>query len=161
MLFYRFHCLCFISFPSVHTSLIKVHFYFPQYTIHLIHFIYHCSSRPYLSYLVALTLHGHSRLLSVSLFTQSPLWKLTTYDCRQINFQSQIGIRCLKLNSGDFTTLCLFILNKKAEITAQNTHANGLFVGDSSMISRLISVEKNADVSRTQCVSSFVILGYA
>ena len=39
---------CFISFPSVHTSLIMFHFYFLQLTVHLIHFIYHSPSRSYL-----------------------------------------------------------------------------------------------------------------
>ena len=54
MLQYGFHCSCFISFPSVHTSLFVFHliffsphfilhisFHFLQSTVHLIHFIYH------------------------------------------------------------------------------------------------------------------------
>ena len=41
MLDYQLDCSCFISFPSVHTSFIIFHFYFLQFTIHLIHFIYH------------------------------------------------------------------------------------------------------------------------
>ena len=47
VLHYRLHCLCFISFPSVHTSLIMFHFYFLQSTVHLIHFICHSPSRSY------------------------------------------------------------------------------------------------------------------
>ena len=46
------HCSCFNSFPSVRTSLIMFHFY----------------------------LHSPSHS-SVSLFRQSCLWKLTTYEC--------------------------------------------------------------------------------
>ena len=38
------HCSCFISFPSVHTSVIIFHFYFLQSTVHLIHFIYQSPS---------------------------------------------------------------------------------------------------------------------
>ena len=94
MLHYWLHCSYFISFPSVHISLFMLHlisfsphiidhvsFHFRQLIVHLIHFIYH--SRPYshLPYLVVLMLPGHSTLLSVSLFNQSRLWKLTTYDC--------------------------------------------------------------------------------
>ena len=81
-----FHCSCFISFPSVHTSLIMFHFYFLQPTVSLIHFTQHCPSCSYLPYLVVFTLHGHSISLSVSLFSQSRLWKLATYKCLQINF---------------------------------------------------------------------------
>ena len=75
------HCSCFISFPSVHTSLIMFHFYFLQSTVHLIHFTYHSPSRSCLPYLVVFILHGHSTSLSVSLFSQSHLWKLMTYEC--------------------------------------------------------------------------------
>ena len=81
------HCSCFIWFLSVHTSLIMFHFYFLQSTFYLIYFIYHSPSHSYLPYLVTLILHGHSTLLSVSHFSQSPLWKLTSYKCLQINFQ--------------------------------------------------------------------------
>ena len=81
VLHYQLHCLCFISFPSVHTSLIMFHFYFLQSTVHLIHFTYHSPSRSCLPYLVVFILHGHSTSLSVSLFSQSGLWKLTTYEC--------------------------------------------------------------------------------
>ena len=42
---------------------------------------HHSPSHSHLPYLVALILHGHSTLLSVSLFSQSRLWKLTTYEC--------------------------------------------------------------------------------
>ena len=81
MLYYRIHCSCFISFPWVHTSLIMFHFYFLQSTVHLIHFTYHSPSRSCLPYLVVFILHGHSTSLSVSLSSQSRLWKLTTYEC--------------------------------------------------------------------------------
>ena len=67
------HCSCFISFHPVHTSLIMFHFYFLQSTVHLIHFIYYSPSHSYLPYLVWIILHGHSSLLSVSLFSQSRL----------------------------------------------------------------------------------------
>ena len=69
MLHYLFHCSCFISFPSVHTSLIMFHFYFLQSTVHLIRFIYHSPSRSNLPHLVPLILHGHSTLLSVSILS--------------------------------------------------------------------------------------------
>ena len=75
------HCSCFISLPQVHTSLIMFHFYFLQSTVHLIHFTYHSPSRSCLPYLVVFILHGHSTSLSVSLSSQSRLWKLTTYEC--------------------------------------------------------------------------------
>ena len=65
MLHYRLHCSCFISFSSVHTSLIMFHFYFLQSTVHLIYFIYDSPSRSCLPYLVAFILHGHSTSLSV------------------------------------------------------------------------------------------------
>ena len=100
--------LTFHLISSVHTSLVMFHFL--QSTAHLIHFIYHS---PYLPYLVVFILHGHSTLLSVSLYSQSRLWKLTAYECLQINFKSQIDIHYLKLNSSGFATPCLFILNKK------------------------------------------------
>ena len=80
------HCSCFISFLLVHTSLIMFHFYFLQSTVHLINFTCHSPSRSYLPYLVVFILHGHSPSLSVSLFSQSCLWKLTTYKYLQINF---------------------------------------------------------------------------
>ena len=73
--------LHFISFPSVHTSLIMFHFYFLQSTVHLIHFIYHNPSCSYLPYLVVFILHGYSTSLSASLFRQSLLWKLAIYKC--------------------------------------------------------------------------------
>ena len=81
VLHYRLDRSCFISFPSVHTSLIIFHFYFLHRTVHLSYFIYHSASCLCLPYLVALILHGHSTLLSISLFSQSRLWKLTTYEC--------------------------------------------------------------------------------
>ena len=81
MLHYRLQCSCSISFPSIHTSLIMFHFYFLQSLVHLILFTYHSPSRSYLPYLVVFILHGHSTSLSVSLFSQSRLWKLTTYEC--------------------------------------------------------------------------------
>ena len=71
MLHYRLHCSCFTLFPSAHTSLFMFHCYFLQSTVHLIHFTYRSPSRSYLSYLVAFILHGHSTMLSVSLFSQS------------------------------------------------------------------------------------------
>ena len=77
----RLRCSCFMSFSSVHTSRIMFHFYFLHCTVHLIHFIYHSPSRSHLLYLVVFILHGHSTSLSVSLFSQSRLWKLTTYEC--------------------------------------------------------------------------------
>ena len=93
LLHYRLHCSCFILFPSVHTSLFSFHliFFSPHFidhvsflfpSVHLIHFIYHSPSHSYLNlpYLVPLILHGHSTLLSLSLFSQSRLWKLTTFD---------------------------------------------------------------------------------
>lgn len=43
-------------------------------------------------------------------------YKLTTYEYPQINFESQIDIHHLKLNSSAFTTPCAFILNKKHNI---------------------------------------------
>ena len=46
-----------------------------------IHFTYHSPSRSCLPYLVVFILHGHSTSLSVSLFSQSHLWKLTAYEC--------------------------------------------------------------------------------
>ena len=81
MLYYRLHCSCFILFPSIHTSLIMFHFYFLQSTIHVIHFTYNSPSRSCLPYLVVFILHGHSTSLSVSVFSQSRLWKLTTCEC--------------------------------------------------------------------------------
>ena len=95
---FTLHGSCFISFPWVHTSLVMFHFYFLQSTVHLIHFTCHSPFCLCLPYLVVFILHGHSTSLSVSLFSQSRLWKLTTYE---------------KLNFGGFTTPCLFILNKK------------------------------------------------
>ena len=80
LLHYRLHWSCFISFPSVHTSLMMFHFYLPSSTVHLIHSIYHSPSRSYLPYLVVFILHGHSTSLSLSLFSQFHLWKLTTYE---------------------------------------------------------------------------------
>ena len=73
------YCLCFISFPSVHTSLIMFHFYFLQSTVHLIHFIYYVPSRSHLPYLVVFILHGHSTSLSVSL---QPIPSLEINDLR-------------------------------------------------------------------------------
>ena len=72
------HWSCFISFPSVHTSLIIFHFYFFQSTVHLTHFTYHSPFHSYLPYLFTFILHGCSTILSASLSRQSHLWKLTT-----------------------------------------------------------------------------------
>ena len=58
-----------------------VSFYFLQFTVHLIHSIYHSPYHSHFPNLVALILHGYWSLLSVSLFSQSRLWKLTTYEC--------------------------------------------------------------------------------
>ena len=69
-----FPCSCFIVIPSVHTSLFMFHCYFLQSTVHPIHL-------PYFPYLVVFILHGHLTSWSVSLFSQSRLWKLTTYQC--------------------------------------------------------------------------------
>ena len=80
------HLISFHKFPSVHTSLITLHFYFLQSTIHLIHFIYHSPFHSHVPYLVALILHCHSTLLLVSLFSQSPLWQVTTCKCLYIKF---------------------------------------------------------------------------
>ena len=113
MLHYRLHYSYFISFPSVHTSLIMFYCYFLQSTVHLIHFTYRSPSRSYLHYLVAFILHGHPTMLSVSLFSQSRLWELATYECLQINFLSWIDIHYLSLGSGSFTIPCLFILRGK------------------------------------------------
>ena len=55
------------SFPSVHS---------PSHSFHL-----PSPSRSCLPYLVVFILHGHSTSLSVSLFSQSHLWKLTAYEC--------------------------------------------------------------------------------
>ena len=74
MLQYRLHCSCFILFFSVHISLFMFHCYFLQSTVHPIHL-------PYFPYLVVFILYGHSTSWSVSLFSQSLLWKLTTYQC--------------------------------------------------------------------------------
>ena len=63
---------CFISFPSVHTSLIMFHFYFLQLTVHVIHFIYHSPSRSYLPCLGGHT--GIPRLCTQMLDTG--LWRL-------------------------------------------------------------------------------------
>ena len=68
VLHYRLYCSCFISFPSVHTLLIMFHFYFLQFTVHLINFIDYSPYRSYLPYLFAFILHYHSTLMSVSLF---------------------------------------------------------------------------------------------
>ena len=67
LLHYWFHGSCFVSFLSVHTSLIMFHLYFIQSTFHHIHFIYHSPSCSYLPgkvipCLVVLILHGHSTL---------------------------------------------------------------------------------------------------
>ena len=75
----QLHCSCFISFPSVHTSLFMFHFCFLQSTVYLIHFIYHIPSHSHLPFLIALVLDRHSTILP--LFSQSCLWKLTTYKC--------------------------------------------------------------------------------
>ena len=77
----RLHRSCFMSVPSVHTSSLMFHCYFLQSAIHLIHFAYHSPSRSYLPYLVAFILHGHSTILSVSLFGQSCLWELAACGC--------------------------------------------------------------------------------
>ena len=57
------HCSCFISFPSVHTSLFMFHLCILQSTVHFIHFTYHSPTRSYLPYLFVFTLHGHSTLI--------------------------------------------------------------------------------------------------
>ena len=99
------HCSYFISFPSVHTSLLIFHLisFSPHFiihvsshffqcalycscfilfpSVHLIHFINLTPSHSHLLYLVAFIVHRHSTLLSVSLFGQCRLWKLTTYEC--------------------------------------------------------------------------------
>ena len=93
MLHYQLHCSCFITLPSVHTSLCMFHLisfsphfidhvsFFFQSTVDLIYFTYHIPACSYLPYLVVFILHGRSTSLSVSLFSQSHLWKLTTYKC--------------------------------------------------------------------------------
>ena len=63
------------------TLIVQIFFYFLQFTDHFSDFIYHSPSCSYLPYLVVFILHGNSTLLSVSLFSQSYLWKLTTYEC--------------------------------------------------------------------------------
>ena len=63
-----------LLFPSVHISLFMFHCYFLQSTVHPIHL-------PYFPYLVVFILHGHLISWSISLFSQSLLWKLTTYQC--------------------------------------------------------------------------------
>ena len=93
MLHYRLHCSCFITVPSIHTSLFMFHLisFSPHFidhvsvcflhsTVHLIHFTYHSLTCSYLPYLAVFILLGHSTILSVSLSSQSRLWKLTTYE---------------------------------------------------------------------------------
>ena len=64
-LLFMFHL---ISFSPHFTDVL---FYFLQSTVYLIHFIYHSTSHSHLPCLFAFILHGHSTLLSVSLFSQS------------------------------------------------------------------------------------------
>ena len=78
---FTLHCSCFVSVPSVLTSLLMFNCYFLKSTVHLIHLTYRSPSRSYLPYLVAFTLHGPSTILSVSLFSQSCLWELAAYQC--------------------------------------------------------------------------------
>ena len=74
------HCSRFISFLSLHTSLIMFHFYFVQSTVHFIHFTYHSPSRSCLPYIVVSRWYGHSTSLSVSLF--QPILTLEINDLR-------------------------------------------------------------------------------
>ena len=77
---FRLHCSCFILFPSVHSSLFMFHHI--SLSPHFIeHFIYHSPSRLCLPYLVVFMFYDHSTSFSVSLFSQSRLRKLTTYEC--------------------------------------------------------------------------------
>ena len=91
MLHFRLNCSCFISFPSVHTSLFM--FYLISFRPHFIDhgsflfpsvhspshsFINHSPSHLHFTYLVALILHGRSTW-SVLFLSQSRLWKLTIY----------------------------------------------------------------------------------
>ena len=73
--FLMFHL---ISFSSQSISFIS------STTVHLIHFIDHSPSYSRLLYLVALILHRHSTLLSLSLFSQTCLWRLMIQECLQI-----------------------------------------------------------------------------
>ena len=71
-LLYTLHCSCFIFFPSVYG---------------LFHSIYLPLSISFtFTIFFGLILQRHSTLLSASLFSQSRLWKLTTYKCLQIKF---------------------------------------------------------------------------
>ena len=102
------HCSCFIfvSFSPQSISFIS------PTTVQLVHI-----------YLIWLDSH-HMVIqpsLSVSLFSQSRLWKLATYECFQINFESWIGIHYLKLNSSGFTTRSLFISNRKHNMVSEET----------------------------------------
>ena len=106
------HCSCFISFPLIH-FIDHVSFLFP-----LVHSPSHSFHLPQ-SISIIFTLSGCTHItwsfnLIVSFTFQSiPSLEINDLECFQIIFQSQIDIHYVKLNSGGFTTPCLFILNKK------------------------------------------------
>ena len=126
MLHYRFHCSCFISFPSVHTSLFMFHLiFFSPYFIDHVSFLFPSVHSPSHSFhlpksvLFIFTLFGCTHItwsfnLIVS-FTFQPIPSLEINDLRLRVFLDKfliLDFHYLKLNSGGFTTPCLFILNK-------------------------------------------------
>ena len=70
---FMFHVISFSPHFIDHVS-----FLFLQSIVNLVRFTYHSPSCSCLPYLVVFILHVHSTSLSVSLFIESRLWKLTT-----------------------------------------------------------------------------------
>ena len=91
------------------TSLIMFHFYFFQSTIHLIHFIVHIVHISLIGYIYITWSFNH-----IVSFTFQPIPSLEINDLRvSLDKFLILGIHYLRLNCGDFATVCLFILNKK------------------------------------------------
>ena len=115
MLHYRLHCSCFISFPSVHTSLIIFHFYFLQFTSY---------SPPhfYLFFILFGCIHitWSFNLIVSFIFQQIPFLEINDLRVSLDKFLI-FDIQYLKLNSDGFTTPCLFILNNKYNMVSEET----------------------------------------
>ena len=124
MLHYQLHCPCFISFPSVHTSLFIFHFI--SFSLHF---------NDHVSFLFP-SVHSQSHSIHLP---KSTLFIFILFGCIHITWSSNLivsftfqsilsleindlqvsldkclilDIHYLKLNSGGFTTPCLLILNK-------------------------------------------------
>ena len=124
MLHYQLHCPCFISFPSVHTSLFIFHFI--SFSLHFndhVSFLFPSVHSPSHSFhlpkstLFIFILFGCIHITwSFNLIVSFTFQSILSLEINDLLVSLDkcliLDIHYLKLNSGGFTTPCLFILNK-------------------------------------------------